>query len=125
MFSVFRVSGSDDTDAEGLQSLGARLSSVMPGFYQGMDKVPGRFSGAISESPIWLDQEEALVEFLRRCTEVLSAARSRGYHFEYDLAVGSEDLGDERDMLTLGFDAETVQHLADLGCTLTVTVYCP
>lgn len=118
MYSVLRFRG----PAAQFDALGAQVNAIMPGAYDGPDRVGGRFSLSLSQDPIWNEHRRQVGERLQQLASVIQTAACQGFAFELDLAIDREDLAN-RLALGLTFDQAVLRQLNDLGIELTLTIY--
>lgn len=118
MHSVLRFRG----PAEQLDALGAQINAIVPGAYDGPDRVGGRFSLSMSQEPIWSEHRRQVGDRLQQLASVIRPAACQGFTLELDLAIDREDL-EHRLALGLTLDQAVLRQLNDLRIELTLTIY--
>lgn len=75
-----------------LVALAHSLERIEKGLFEGLDKVPGRFSCSICSDDRWVKHTKAMSRFLIKYSSIVRKARRFGIKVEFDVAIEPEDL---------------------------------
>ena len=94
MYSVIRFSDREGDDNY-LMVLGERINELMPGTFEGLDRVPHQFSCSISVRDNWDEHAAEIVSSVETLSPVIADAREQGIGIEIDTQIGIEDYESE------------------------------
>jgi hypothetical protein len=120
MFTVMRFL--DKSGAINLEALGATLDRTCPGLFDGLDRVPRRFSCSLCSENGWRAHRQAILATVTKCDETIKQAQKLGVSVSLDIAIEPEDYHGLV-MLELPFDQEILGFLHTRVIDVTITIY--
>ena len=121
MYTVVRFEAAKK-HARLLQALGGSLNRIQKNTFEGLDKVPGRFSCSVCDDKTWVKHVAKINRFVTRFSSVIRKARRNGVSVEFDIAIEPEDIGN-RSYLVAELPAELIRTLAQAKIKITFTYY--
>jgi hypothetical protein len=89
MYTVIRFS--DTSGKNDLPRLGDELNRHVPRLYDGLDRVPNRFSCSVCSENDWVAHHKAIIDVLSRCADLILNAQEKQITIEIDIAVDPDD----------------------------------
>lgn len=124
MYTVFRFFFADDetTDTGILLDLGRKANEIRPGFFDGLHRGEGGFSGSVADSNEWGDHVEAMIDFLVTMSPVIRLAYEKTVRTEFDIAVDNYDRP-EVAVSSYQLPQDLILKLGQLGVEFMFSVY--
>lgn len=125
MYTVFRFYFAADgrTDTAVLLELGRKANEIRPGFFEGLDRVEGRFSGSVADSIEWFDHVEAMNIFLDAMAPVIRVAGKSSIRGQFDVAVDDYDHRRNVAISSYLLPHELIAKMSQLGVDIVFSMY--
>jgi hypothetical protein len=122
MYTVVRFSLDTPDGTAQLKRIGAELNKVFPRAFDGLDKVPGRFSCSVQKNPDWATHVNAMLQFIDRAQSLIREIQRLGGCVDFDTAMYASDRKG-RNVTSVDVPVELARALAEHGIVIELSVY--
>lgn len=122
MYTVVRFTASQTVSDELLEEVGRDVNRVTEGGFSRLDRAGGRFSVPVASDGDWDDHVEAIAAFVRKTSEIISHAKTRGVSVVADVAIEPED-AEGKSYVSYELPTELLIELVNQGVGIGFTWY--
>jgi hypothetical protein len=122
MYTVVRFRLDEPNRSSKLEKFGAELNKVFPGSFDGLDKVPGRFSCSVHRNRDWDKHVAAILDFIEQTQFLIREFEECGGMVAFDTAIGKEDYKG-RNVTSVDVPIELARVLVEYSIVLEFSYY--
>lgn len=125
MYTVLRFFFAEDAAADPaiLREMGRRINEFRPGFFDGLSRDGGQFSGSISDSQEWSDHVDAMGAFLNAMSLAIREFPVHRVRGQFDVAVDDDDRRRDDTISSYLVPIELIRQMSDLGIAIMFSMY--
>lgn len=122
MYTVLRFV-SEENNAQSLETIARLVSAFSPASFDGMDRVPNRFSCSICDSSSFPDHISAICHCVESWKDIFTESQQLEVSCTFDVAFDVTDLERTAHYMSIGLNRSLLSALVRVNVALDLTIY--
>lgn len=125
MYTVLRFFFAEDASVDPaiLREMGSKINEIRLGFFDGLSRDGGQFSGSVSDSNEWGDHVDAMGAFLDALSPTIREFSARRVRGQFDVAVDDDDRRRDDIISSYLVPIELIRKMSNLGIDIMFSMY--